>query len=328
MKRNKIPIVYAPKVISLYKREYAIATLLFIQQLYNYEADVICVDFSQTEQITAAAELALLAHIHYIQLFKQNAGCFQFNCKRSPIYKSHFIQEGYLKRLKSMAKEFELGKAFQNEALVKIGKVAHFAECRARNLLDIAEFAEETIAKMIAENPLANMQSVEQFFRSLKTAISEVLLNIKNHAYEDGSQPVISSDVFDIYVEKPWWQMFWYSPNSRQITFIIYDLGLGVTNSYTEQATQKRSKDQYASVKDIFTEALSEGKSRFIGGGRGNGLSNVVKIAQENFNTSLVILSGEIAYIVQKGQSSFLDLEGNSVPGTLVEWVFELPQWS
>lgn len=193
---------------------------------------------------------------------------------------------------------------------------------------DIREFEDELKVSILTKNPIANLQSLDRFFRSLKTAVSEVLLNIKNHAYEDGSLPITSHSEFDIYTEKPWWQMAWYSPNRRQITFIIYDLGLGVTNSYTEQATQKRSKEQYANVKEIFTEALSEGKSRFIGGGRGNGLANVVKIAQENLNTSLVILSGEIAYTVQRGKSSFLDLEGNSVPGTLVEWVFELPRWS
>ena len=91
----KYPHVIAPPILSLYNEREAIDTLLFIERLYNFDAAVVYVDFSKTKEITAAASLVILAHIHYIQLFKNNLGCFVFDCKKSPIYKSFFIKKKY-----------------------------------------------------------------------------------------------------------------------------------------------------------------------------------------------------------------------------------------
>ncbi|WGE53761.1 hypothetical protein [Actinobacillus equuli] len=320
--------IFAPEIISLYQKEYAIPTLLFIQQLYQYEEDVVMIDFSHTRHITAAAELTVLAHINYIQLFKQNVGCFQFSCKRSPVYHSLFIREGYLQRLKYMASKFRLGISFEDGELVKIGKVAQFSHQRAINLQDLAEFEQDIKAKVQKQNPLANLVPITAFFRSLKMGIGEVQLNIMHHAYEEKRSTSEKSEMgFDVYIEKPWWQMFYYSPQNRQLTFIICDLGLGITESYIKQATQERHQ-HYDGISDVFMEAISEGKSRFIGNGRGNGLSNVVKIAKETVGTSLAIFSGEIAFFVKNGKASSFSLEGSTITGTIVEWVFELPQWS
>lgn len=327
MQRKTSERVYAPEVISLYSKASAIQTLFFIEQLYNYEVDVIVVDFSKTKHITAAAALAVLAHINAIQLFKNNVGCFQFDCKNSPIYRSFFIEEGYLKELKQLAVLYKSDEAFVEGSIRKMGSEKGFAQQREMNLQDIREFEESLKTTIIKQNPLADLQAFERFFRSLKTAISEVLLNIKHHAYDNGETIDTNTKEFDVYKEKPWWQMFWYSPQSRQITFILCDLGVGVVNSYLKHATKAHQRT-FLNDKDVFTEALSEGKSRFVGGGRGNGLANVVKIAHDNIGASLMIMSGEVAYFAKNGQTYFLDLEGNNLTGTLVEWVFEVPVWS
>lgn len=331
--KSKIPPlrIFAPEVISLYRKDHAIETLFFIQQLYNYDADVVILDFSRTRHITAAAELTLLAHINYIQLFKNNLGCFQFDCKRSPIYQSFFVKDGYLKRLKQMAAKFKKGEAFEENALVKIGQVHYFPEQRAINLKDLIEFENNTLLDLLRQNPLMDLSPIKAFFKALRMAVGEVQLNIKHHAYEENTnspQP-LEKEVggFDVYIEKPWWQMFWYASKERQLTFILCDLGQGITDSYLKQATQER-ENHYENNENVFLEALSEGKSRFIGNGRGNGLSNVVKIAMETQGSSLAIFSGEIAYFIQDGKASSFSLDGSFITGTIVEWVFELPNWS
>ena len=322
MSKTPSPRIMAPDVICLYRKEYAGNTLFFIQQLYHYESAII-IDFSNTKYISAAASLALVSHITYIQLYKKNAGCFQFDCKRSPIYKEFFIQGGFLKQLKHSAIKYNKQTSFIDGEFLKVGNVANFAEYRAQNLADITEFERDFKNSVLTKNPLANIKSLDSFFRYLKTAISEVLLNIKNHAYEDG-QLIDDNDDFDIYRDKIWWQMFWHSPRDNEITFIVCDLGLGIIRTYLDHATQKRDT-LYDNDIEAFKEAISEGKSRFIGQGRGNGLANVVNIAQQNKNIALMILSGDVAYSIRDQNITFLDLNGNRLTGTLIEWVFKLP---
>lgn len=48
---------------------------------------VLKLDFSETEEITAAAALALVANVNHIQSKRKNKGCFVFDCKHSPVYK-------------------------------------------------------------------------------------------------------------------------------------------------------------------------------------------------------------------------------------------------
>lgn len=321
-------VVTAPPVLSLYSEEDAINTLLFIENLYKYEEQTIHIDFSHTRKITAAASLVVLAHIHYIQLFKRNLGYFVFVCKNSPLYKSFFIQRKYLLALKQgTTKNYQRLTELDNT--YRIGYINHFSIIRKNNLQNINDFLSEL--KLIACDKAvsqADVTALDKLFKGLRTAMSEVLLNIKNHAYEDDSNvETDNSSDFDIYKEKLWWQMFWYSPKNNQINFIIYDLGLGIERSYKEFSTLPGYTNNKTPI-DTFKEALSEGRSRFIGDGRGNGLFNIVKFAKEEDNISLCIFSGESAYLMKSTKEYFHDLNGSKLPGTLVEWDLVLPEWS
>ena len=90
--------IRAPSLLCLYVN--AAETASFFRQLYT-PADVLTIDFSDTENITAAAALALFAHVNMIQRSKENNGCFNFLCKKSPIYRKFFIKTGLLSALKA-----------------------------------------------------------------------------------------------------------------------------------------------------------------------------------------------------------------------------------
>lgn len=325
----KYPHVIAPPILSLYNEREAIDTLLFIERLYNFDAAVVYVDFSKTKEITAAASLVILAHVHYIQKYKNNLGCFVFDCKKSPIYKSFFIQGKYLLSLKQgVSNNYQ--RLCELDKLYRIGHINHFALIRKNNLSNINDFLANLKSKIYAHygNDF-DVSELDDLFSGLRTAISEVLLNIKNHAYEDGSEiEQDNSSDFDIYKEKLWWQMFWFSPKANQINFIIYDLGLGIERSYKEFSTLPDVINQNKTPTEIFKEALSEGRSRFIGDGRGYGLFNIVEFAKERKDVSLCIFSGESAYLKRSTEENFHDLNGSKLPGTLVEWDFRLPDWS
>lgn len=323
------PQVIAPPILSLYNERAAIDTLLFIEKLYDFDAAVVYVDFSKTKEITAAASLVILAHVHYIQKYKNNLGCFVFDCKKSPIYKSFFIKGKYLLSLKQgVSNNYE--RLRELDKLYRIGHINHFALIRKNNLSIINDFLTNLKSKIYAQygNDF-DVSELDDLFSGLRTAISEVLLNIKNHAYEDGSEiEQDNSSDFDIYKEKLWWQMFWFSPKTNQINFIIYDLGLGIERSYKEFATLPDVINQNKTPTEIFKEALSEGRSRFVGDGRGYGLFNIVEFAKERKDVSLGIFSGESTYLKRSSGESFHDLKGSKLTGTLVEWDFKLPSWS
>lgn len=58
----------------------------------------------------------------------------------------------------------------------------------------------------------------------LLTAISEALLNVSHHAYEDEG---FESDI-QLLKGKRWWQCAWFNRDENKVVFIVCDLGLGI----------------------------------------------------------------------------------------------------
>ena len=286
-----------PKRFCLYRNFDETAHIL---GLLDSPHQVLKLDFSETEEITAAAALALVANVNHIQSKRKNKGCFVFDCKHSPIYKELFLESKLLIALRAIRAPSG------NDGIFHIGNRLNFAQHRKAIYSQLDEY-ESRLKEQIGIRS-------EKFFSYLRTSISEVLLNIREHAYPD-----------DVGGENPWWYMFG-NGDDGYIHFLVYDFGVGIACSYVDHATQDRGIF-YRNLEDahILQEAWQHGMSRRIGDGRGNGLANVVTGAREWEDSNLLILSGKARGILLNGkftaqQSRFI------TKGTLVEWAFRLPE--
>lgn len=286
-----------PKRFCLYSNFDETAQIL---GLLDSPHQVLKLDFSETEEITAAAALALVANVNHIQSKRKNKGCFVFDCKHSPVYKELFLESKLLIALRAV------NNSAGNNGVFHIGDRLNFAQHR-KAIYSQLNFYESQLKEKIGSRS-------EKFFSYLRTSISEVLLNIREHAYPD-----------DVDGVNPWWYMFW-NGDDGYIHFLVYDCGVGISCSYVDHATQDRGIF-YRNLEDanILQEAWQHGMSRRIGDGRGNGLANVVTGAKEWDDSQLLILSRKAKGTLLDGkftaqQSRFI------IEGTLIEWAFRLPE--
>lgn len=308
MANHQIPIIKAPTVLCLYTN--ADEVTLFFNKLYE-KAPVLRLDFSATQEITAAAALALFAHVNNIQQGKKNMGCFVFDCKKSRVYKTHFIKTGFLNALKK-------GSCDTNY-LFRLGSFDSLTEVRNQTFSQLDEFK----LQFERGQQLANTE-IDDFFIHLRQAIKEALLNITNHAYFSDEPP--DNEGYDHYRDKMWWQMFWYAPDTKKIHFIIYDLGVGIVSSYVNHATKKRAASYHSlPALEILQEALKPGMSRMIDDGRGMGWSFIAQSIDNLEASSLFLRTGISGCHFKNDKEPKWIQYQHGLSGTLVEWSFQLP---
>lgn len=309
VKKQKV-VLKAPEILCLYSNPDE--TTLFLHGLYH-KTTVLHVDFSQTKYITAAAALAIFAHVNNIQQGKNNAACFVFDCKKSIVYKNLFIKTGFLNALRMGSKYDTENRLFRFGAFVDIDRI------RQETFLQLDEYKEKFRKQSNIES-----EKIEAFFIHLRQSIKEVLLNIGNHAYFDDS---LEETGYDSYRDKMWWQMFWYDAEKKQIHFIIYDLGVGIANSYTQYATEERSQIyQDRTHLEIIQEAIKPGMSRIINAGRGVGWSFITEPIDKLTGSNLFLRTGISGCAFNSNDEQEWFSYRDDLTGTLVEWSFQLPE--
>lgn len=147
----------------------------------------------------------------------------------------------------------------------------------------------------------------------MKTAINEALLNVHHHAYLG----------FDVNVPTRWWQQILFLPKDNSLRFIIYDLGIGIVDSYLEHNSHKPMVI-FQNKSDILREIMKTGVSRLSDVERGNGLSEMFKPSNRDntavwLSTNNLILKKAKPYNIDECEECL-----HSIPGTLVEWHFQL----
>lgn len=294
--------IIAPKKLCFYDVRARLETSEFINSLYKCDSVPVKIDFSSTEESTGAAAVFVFAHITHISLCKNNAGYFIFDCKKSPIYKDTFIKKDFLKALRAGTAK-------------KLDELAHdclFQSGCAENLVEKRKNIMNTLKKL-QEVKSDFQHSFKTIYPQLHMAISEILININNHAYHGVND------------KKRWWQLMWYDEEEKQFTLFIYDLGVGIEESYRNYATKKRATSIFSPLDELhyFKEALQSGKSRFVGQGRGFGLARIISLVENNDYLQLLLFTKEFVY--RGGQKIIYDKNDIDVPGTLVELNYTLP---
>lgn len=161
----------------------------------------------------------------------------------------------------------------------------------------------------------------EMQFDLLSTGIGEAMLNVGHHAYKkQGSRTEIDPVKQDIVegIGERWWQCAWFDSCKKAWTFIICDLGLGVAQTYKRELSTVGNN---LPPDEALREAFSEGNSRFIGSGRGNGSEDMKNSVQNDAKEELLIYSSGYKYIYSSGNSSgMVQALGYYFHGTLIQW--------
>lgn len=299
-------IVKAPNVLCIYDEEHIVNTLNFISNIYTLAANEknlsVRIDFTNTEKITAAAAVMLFAHINHLQMLKRNAGFFIFDTKKSPIHGSFFIRGGILKTLMagSINKLNNLEKELHH---FQSGTIPVEKRKINRELLSV-------INKQLSKK-YRNPKILSDFLEQLEVALIEASLNVFHHAYEG-----LDEDI-------RWWQGLWYSPKNNQITFILYDLGIGIVNSFSKTKTSNNILFPEINPKiEILKEALRPGNSRFSSIGRGFGSVDILKVSTL-CPAATMIHSRDVRYTKKNNAERYET--SYDIKGTLLEWDLNLP---
>lgn len=326
--KGKIKIT-APVYICLYEDHHIENTILFIQNLHtksrNYK--VVEIDFSKTEKITSLAALVLLSHLHYIQLYKKNKRSISLICDKSSI-KESFFEKSYFK------KAVEQGCYLDNDRTsiifpFKTYNAQSIYECRGM-LSDYINSFKRELADVFKK--YYTDEDIQKFFSDLLLTITECLQNVNHHAYPIEINPYIPNDNkllknVDLFKLKLFWCCLWYDDINYKIVFTIYDMGIGVVNSYSDYSKNRPDSEKMRISKlttmQIFKEALQEGCSRMFGSGRGNGLNAILNTSMKLSDISLILFSDGIIFNRTFG-GSYCKQFNNVFPGTAAEWNFKL----
>lgn len=149
----------------------------------------------------------------------------------------------------------------------------------------------------------------------VSSALSEAMLNVSYHAYEHQR----FEDVIDEMGGKRWWQSCWYNHETNKIVFIIYDLGLGIHDSFTSASPLFRGYDNITSV----STALTAGQSRYVDAGRGNGSEDIKRPIGSGCADSetLLVFTGNVKYSYNSNNEvPKCEWIPEYIPGTLIEW--------
>lgn len=149
----------------------------------------------------------------------------------------------------------------------------------------------------------------------LLTAISEALLNVSHHAYEDDA----FKDDLLLLKGKRWWQCAWFNPEENRVVFIVCDLGLGIFKSFMPDDDGLSTQNEVSSVE----RAMLVGESRFVGSGRGNGSEDIKRPIGVGCvdDETLLILTGHARYNYNSNDSCpRCERLTEYIPGTLLQW--------
>lgn len=281
-------------------------TLKFLNKIETFiivENRPIQIDFSNIKIITASVSLLLFAIVNRNQLVTENMELIRF---RFPNKKSN--PEGYRWVVKT-----GLSKALLSGTLDKLDKLtttqAYFQSSDKPD-----EHAYITSAMLQHKAKMNDEQ-----FELLSSGISEAMLNVSHHAYENEKY----ESQINI-IGKRWWQCAWFDPKNDSTTFILCDLGDGICETYISDSPL--SSNLVIRPEVIMKEALTTGNSRFKGVGRGNGSDDMKRPILSNISEkeSLLIFSHRMEYCFSYDKeqiAEIYEIKSESLPGTLIKWI-------
>lgn len=301
----KIIPINAPEFLCVYDAKFREKTLKFLNQIDTrviIEHKSVLIDLQEVIYASAAASLLFFAIVNRAQLLVRDNQVIRFIFPKKNLNVSghrFIVSTGLSKAL--LANSFE-----KLEELITEGRYFQSGVNPNKHL--------QSTTLMLDKNAEFTF---EQFWL-LSMGIGEAMLNVSHHAYETVGDIDFTEQVSAMGGRR-WWQCAWFNKDEDEAVFIICDLGLGIAKSYTSLQRYGEAPDETSSVK----EALSCGRSRFVGSGRGNGSEDIKRPVGEGCTQkeTLLVLSGNSQYYYTSANAEPMCYRLNEhIPGTLVEW--------
>lgn len=301
-------IVKAPEQFCIYDSESVVGTynlLEYVNRLVLTEDKLVTLDLSNVEVITAAASVLLFATVNTCQLTTGNP-----NVIRCIFPKAEQNDRGHRYIVKT-----GLARALHAGTVLKLQDLTE-SKLYFQSSIDPNSILIPTLSLLTDKTKLTEEQLL-----LLHTGIGEAMLNVQHHAYRDPvDDEFIHKTKVNIvkHIGERWWQCAWYDTSIRAWIFIICDIGLGIPKTYNYiQQNQLYFKNPELALIDAFTQ----GNSRFIGSGRGNGSEDMKRPIEKGANESLLVYSSGIKYEFCTGMvSPKVNKLQKFFHGTLVQW--------
>lgn len=256
-------------------------------------------DLQHTRYVSGGAALMLFAHVNYLQLrygSRDRVRCLFPTRSDNP--------EGYMHIVRT-----QLSRALTSGSLVGLAQLVK-DKIFFQSSNDPNTHADVTVAQLTEKIALSPKH---QLSLMLGSAISEAMLNVQHHAYEHAPEE------FSGELAGRWWQYAHFDEEDGTFVFLIYDLGLGILNTYK----QSLSPDDTRADTHILGEALSDSYSRFNNSSRGLG-SEDMKHPITQGKEQLLICCDEFRYIYEGVRMKpRIQLQPFKVHGTFIEWSLE-----
>ncbi|MGR5390824.1 hypothetical protein [Vibrio crassostreae] len=304
-------LIKAPKVLCVYQDDTTLHTYELLSQIQRsvlQKNQLVTLDLSGVEWITAGASVLLFATINTCQLMTDNPNVIRCNFP-----KQSQNEMGYRCIVKT-----GLSRALCAGTLEKLEELT--SQCKY--------FQSSTTPDSILGPTLSLLTERTKLSESqldlLLAGIAEAMLNVKHHAYKHPAYPPLHERIdprkesFVQKVGERWWQCAWYNPSNKAWTFIICDLGLGIAETYNYLRGTDLNK---AVPSSAIEQAFIVGNSRFVGLGRGNGSDDMKRPIEHGAREQLLVYSEGTKYLYETGNVAPTITNFKSrLTGTLVQW--------
>lgn len=256
-------------------------------------------DFRATRFVSGGAALMLFAHVNYLQLrygSRDRVRCMFPSRQDNP--------EGH-----DWIVRTQLSRALTSGTLDGLAQLVK-DKVFFQSSNDPNTHAAVTVAQLTEK---LSLPPQHQLSLMLGSAITEAMLNVQYHAYEHAPEEFAGPLV------GRWWQYAHFDEADGAFVFLIYDLGLGILNTY------KNAKSLNGITPDahLLEEALSYGYSRSKDSGRGVG-SEDIKHPITQGKEQLLICCSDYRYIYEgAGKPTLIERKPFIIHGNFIEWSLE-----
>jgi len=281
----------APRHCCLYDPNLCAATINFVSEIFDStlrKGELVLVDFSQLQEMTAGAALFTFGNISAVQILTKSLHSIEMVLPKDHDARRMMIGTGLWRALKTGPAVSSLWDS-PSEYLSGSNPAGDYK--RTLNRL---------------ENTQGGLPE------SVSRAINEAILNVSHHAYEFLGE----EDPLTASLGKRWWQNHIWTEDG--LSFLIYDRGMSIPRTIQHKAFG-------ASPVNLLKMAMTAGVSRLKDNvGRGIGSEDIKRPVHEQV-ASLILISGGARFEMSKAnQIEGFSAMPRPFPGTLIEWHHKL----
>lgn len=278
------------------------------------------VDYSKIAHISTAGALIMAAEYDRAgRLMEEIPPTINLHEWKHPVF-AKLYEVGFFEivGLSENVRSYYVDSGEERMMRISSGKNAAEIETISQNIIELSHFIDET-------GPIPN-----DVLLALNSALSEGMINVSKHAYPSDFQ----------YLYRPvnaWWVTATANRNLRRLTVVMFDQGVTIPitlpnnslfRSTLENIKSVLSSDQPFEHKNdalYIQGALEYGKTQTGELGRGKGLPQMKELVDICGSGAISIWSRGGFCRYEPNRKLEMNNYENSVGGTLIEWVIDLP---